>query len=113
MSSFTVGREAENIACEYLKSLKYIIIDKNWRTKYCEIDIIAKKNKCMYFTEVKYRRSNLQGRGLDYITPKKLKQMSYSAEIWLHNNNWQYDSELCAIELTGSPPTVTNLIVGI
>jgi Holliday junction resolvase-like predicted endonuclease len=51
-------------------------------------------NSCAYFTEVKYRSSSEWGDGFSYITVKKLKQMKFSAEMWLHNKNWQGEAVL-------------------
>jgi hypothetical protein len=38
----------------------------------------------MYFVEVKYRRTNRQGSGLEYVTAKKLEQMRFAASSWVH-----------------------------
>ena len=47
------GEEGENRACNYLLSKGYAIIERNWRTKGGEIDIIAYKNDIIVFVEVK------------------------------------------------------------
>jgi Holliday junction resolvase-like predicted endonuclease len=73
---------------------------RNWRTKVCEIDIVANKNKIIYFVEVKYRSSDKQGSGFEYITPKKLSQMGFAAEIWVQQNNWNGDYRIAAAELS-------------
>jgi uncharacterized protein (TIGR00252 family) len=101
VTNFAHGRQAEQAAAEYLIAQGYKILEQNWRTRYCEIDIVASKDKTIYFVEVKYRQSNNQGEGFDYITPKKLEQMNFAAEMWLGNNNWSGDCCLSAIELTG------------
>jgi len=73
MSNHIAGHNAEKRAAVYLQSQGFTIHELNWKTKYCEIDIIAQKDSAMYFVEVKYRRTSNQGYGLDYITQKKLK----------------------------------------
>ena len=70
------GDKAEELVAEFLRGQKHKIVDRNWRTRWCEIDIVSTKDECVYFTEVKYRSSSQWGSGLDYITPKKLKQIS-------------------------------------
>lgn len=102
MTNFSHGQSAEEAATEYLVSHGFKILAKNWRTKYCEIDIVAARKKKAYFVEVKYRRSDAQGSGLDYITPKKLRQMAFAAEMWVGNQGWQGDYALAAIEVSGS-----------
>jgi Holliday junction resolvase-like predicted endonuclease len=48
----------------------------------------------VYFTEVKYRSSSDWGDGFSYITPKKLKQIKFAAEMWLNNQDWQGEAVL-------------------
>ena len=110
MTNYSVGHDAEDVAADYLVNQSYKIIDTNWRTKYCEIDIIAEKDGTIYFTEVKYRKSSVYGSGLDYITPKKLKQMKFAGEMWVSKNNWSGDYQLAAIELTGPAFQITNFL---
>ena len=53
MNTRKIGDEGENRACEYLLSKGFAIIERNWRTKGGEIDIIAFKNDILVFLEVK------------------------------------------------------------
>jgi putative endonuclease len=94
-SSFT-GKAAEELVASYLKRNKHKIIEMNWRTRWCEIDIISRTKTCVFFTEVKYRSSDAWGEGMNYITDKKLKQMKFAAEMWLHDSNWKFDATLQA-----------------
>lgn len=110
MTNFSTGREAEAQAIKYLEKQGYKIVAKNWRTRYCEIDIIARKGDAVFFVEVKYRQNSMQGHGLDYITGKKLRQMQFAAEMWLQDNNWSGDSALSAIEISGHDFEVTAFV---
>lgn len=106
----TTGRIAENIAAEYLVRAGHTIIDRNWRTKFCEIDIISKRDDIIYFTEVKYRRNARAGDGLAAITSAKLKQMKFAAEIWAQKYQPNCDLRLAAISMTGNPPEVNEFL---
>lgn len=99
MTNYATGHDAEKRAADYLKQHGYKVIELNWKTKYCEIDIVAQKDKTIYFTEVKYRKSTRYGSGLDYITPKKLQQMGFAAEMWVSNHDWQGDYQLAALAI--------------
>lgn len=110
MSSTSIGRQAENEAANYLAKLGFNIIEQNWRTRWCEIDIVATKNQSLYFVEVKYRRSNNWGSGIDYITPKKLQQMEFAATFWVSTNKWSGDYLLSVIEVSGNQLRVTDWI---
>jgi uncharacterized protein (TIGR00252 family) len=99
MTNYQSGHDAEKLAAEYLESQGYKIVELNWKTRYCEIDIVAQKNKCVYFVEVKSRKSSAQGSGLEYITPKKLQQMRFAAEMWVSEHNWNDDYRLAAMSI--------------
>ncbi len=102
----TVGRKAEQVAVLFLQQQGFMIVEQNWRTKLCEIDIIAKKNNVMYFVEVKYRKKATQGSGLEAITQKKLHQMKFAARMWRHWYGFDGHSKLSVIALTDEQPRV-------
>lgn len=110
MTTTSTGKAAEDAATEYLRQKKYKIIDRNWRTRQCEIDIVAKKKNTIYFIEVKYRKSADFGSGLDYITPKKQKQMAFAAIMWVSAHDYDGDYKLSAVEVTGSNFFITEFI---
>ncbi|HSX44777.1 MAG TPA: YraN family protein [Candidatus Saccharimonadales bacterium] len=110
MTNYTAGHNAEKYAADYLKKLGYQILDLNWKTRYCEIDIIAQKNQTIHFIEVKYRSGNRQGLGLDYITTKKQAKMNYSAELWVNHHHWAGEYVLSAIEISGQDFDSINFI---
>jgi len=93
------GRAAEVAAANYLEQQGYKILQQNWRTRWCEIDLVAANGKIIYFVEVKYRSSSAYGTGLEYITPKKLNQMRFAADFWLAKYNWCGDGMLLGIEV--------------
>lgn len=113
MTSFSIGREAEAQAAQVIKQRGFKLIVQNWRNRWCEIDLIASKDDCVYFFEVKYRQTNEHGSGLEYITPKKLQQMQFAAEFWISENNWDGACSLGAIEVTGQNFQVTNFITSV
>jgi len=107
----SIGDAAENEAANYLGRAGHKIINRNWKTKFCEIDIVSTHNSIVYFTEVKYRREQAQGGGLAAITPAKLRQMKFAAEYYaLKNKLNNTDLRLAAISMTGSPPKVENFL---
>lgn len=88
-------------AGEFLRSNKFNILDQNWRTRWCEIDIVAKKKSTIYFVEVKYRQSEQWGAGVEYVTRKKLSQMQFAADFWVNANQWDGDYQLSCIAVEG------------
>lgn len=107
-----IGNLAETVACKYLSSKGHTIIERNWRTKWCEIDIISEFEDSLYFHEVKYRSNGAFGGGLAAITKTKLKQMKFAAELYASKNNvTNAQMFLTAIEVSGKPPVVSNLVI--
>lgn len=101
MTSYTIGRQAEAVAAACLRKCGFKIVAQNWRTRYCEIDIVGKRASVAYFVEVKYRSTARQGDGFDYITSSKLRQMQRAADFWVANNNWSGDYRLAVMAITG------------
>lgn len=95
------GEAAEGALAKYLEQNGYKVVDRNWKTKGCEIDIIAKKDGVMHFVEVKYRSSDSHGSGFDYVTPAKIRQMSYAANLWVAKERWENEYVLSAAEVSG------------
>lgn len=110
VSNHTTGHEAEKQAAEHLKTLGFKIQDINWKTRYCEIDIVAEKDGAVYFVEVKYRRNARQGYGTDYITPKKLKQMTFAAEMWVQQHDWDGEYQLAAVSIDADDITFIDKV---
>ncbi len=81
-----LGDKAEDFVAEFLKQEKHEILARNWRTKFCEIDIISKNGKNYYFTEVKFRKNDDFGGGKAAISKKKISQMRFAAEFFAHKN---------------------------
>ena len=106
----TIGYIAESVAAEHLQKMGHKIIDRNWKTKTCEIDIVSKYENRFYFTEVKYRRQSNQGGGIAAITKVKLHQMKRAAEFYALSHNINGDLRLIVISMTDNPPRVDNLI---
>lgn len=110
-TSKQIGDAGEDAATAYLQAAGHQIIERNWRTKFCEIDIISHFDDTIYFTEVKYRKKDDQGGGLAAITDKKQRQMKFAAEYYaLKNNLSNISLRLAAIDVTGQPPTVKNYL---
>ena len=83
----TQGQNAENAACEFLKQNGLKVVERNYRCKLGEIDIIADDGKCKVFVEVRYRKKATHGSSLDTITPQKLQKVIQSAQHYLLCHN--------------------------
>jgi ribonuclease HII len=109
LSTPRIGDLAESIAADYLYTQGHEVVARNWRTKWCEIDIITIKDDCYYFVEVKYRKSASHGDGMAAITPRKVKQMTFAAKLFMAHRP-ESDMRLAAISLFGVPPQIDNYL---
>lgn len=92
----TAGEKGELLACKKLKQAGYKIIEKNYRTKYGEIDVIAVTEETICFVEVKARSSYYHGNPEEYVTKRKQKKLWRAASIFIDNNlisleNYRFD----------------------
>lgn len=102
-----IGRQGEQAVVFWLQNQGFDVLAQNWRTRWCEIDIIATKNQVVYFVEVKYRKNDHFGAGFDYITAKKRSQMQFAAELWLQQHHYSGECQLAAASVDGSTGTVS------
>lgn len=99
------GQLGENIACRYLVENHYKIIERNFRQKWGEIDIIAKeKDKTLVFVEVKTVRgveklhtqneSDNQISAEDQLTKSKLTKLQRTASLYAGHNQKLIDDKM-------------------
>ncbi len=104
-----IGDVSETAAANYLVRMGHTIIERNWRTKWCEIDIVSQRSDVYYFVEVKHRRNADAGDGIAAITPTKLRQMRFASELYASAHG-PIDMRLAAISTTGEPPEVVDYL---
>jgi uncharacterized protein (TIGR00252 family) len=102
--SVEIGRSAEAVAAEWLEERGFQIVDRNWRTRWCELDIVARRGDTTHIVEVKYRRRADFGTGFEYITADKMRRLRRAAVMWLGRHRatgvaYQID----VIAVSGSP----------
>ncbi len=81
------GTKGETLAIEFLKKKGYTILEKNWRFKHLEADIIATIDKTLVIAEVKTRKSNYFGEPETFVDRKKQKNLMSIANAYIHSNN--------------------------
>ncbi len=83
------GKEGEDMAARFLIEKGFEIMERNYRYKRSEIDLIVKKNNWLIFVEVKLRSSDLYGYPEDFVDYKKVRNIMDGAEQYTFENNWQ------------------------
>lgn len=106
-----IGDAAEELVAEFLQTRGHQVLARNWRTKFCEIDIVSRMGDTVYFTEVKYRKASTHGDGLAAITPKKQQQMAFAAELFVARHGLRdFDLRLAAANVAGTPPVLCDFL---
>ena len=76
------GYKGEQIACRFLKKSGYEIIDKNYRCRFGELDIIAVENNVLCFIEVKSRKSYEYGLPEEYVDRRKQEKLITTSYLY-------------------------------
>jgi len=82
------GRRAEDHACGFLKKRGYRIVERNYRTRAAEIDIIARQGGFLVFIEVKARKSLRKGSPREAVDLLKQKKIIFAATYYLKEKNF-------------------------
>ena len=105
-----IGAWGESVTAKYLEERDYVIVVRNIRTPYGEIDIVAEKDEVTIFVEVKTRTSKSLGPPEISVTPRKQEHMLSAAEHYTQEHeidHWQID----VISVVGKPnatPQITH-----
>ncbi len=82
-----VGKSGEDEACELLRLSGHRILERNFRLRFGELDIISRSGDgTLVFTEVKTDRTGRAGTPEAWITPRKQRQVAKMATLWLSRN---------------------------
>ncbi len=80
-----IGKRGEEMAIAYLKEQGYCLIEKNWRFKNFEIDIVAKNDSTLIFVEVKFRNNSILST-VDIISSSQKKRIIKAANQYIQIN---------------------------
>lgn len=83
MNNRELGEFGENVAVQYLENSGYTIVQRNYRCRAGEIDVIAGVYNILSFIEVKTRRSSAYGRPCEAVADRKKKHIRAAAYSYL------------------------------
>jgi len=87
-----LGKNGEEAAEEYLKKKGYNIIERNFRSKVGEIDIIALDENYIVFIEIKTRSNVEYGLPSEAVTERKIKHIYRTAQYFLYSRNLENEN---------------------
>ena len=83
MTTLNKGKFAENKACQFLLQQGLTLIEKNYRCRNGEIDLIMRDKDQIVFIEVRYRKNEDYGTAIDTINQSKVKKLVTTANHYL------------------------------
>jgi len=99
------GAAAERLAELYLEGLGFKVLERNWRYKHAEIDLIVVENSgWVVFVEVKFRSETQFGNPENFVSEKKLSKMREAINSFMAENEayTNFRIDVVAIEGTGA-----------
>ena len=109
----SLGVRGEEAVCKFLKEKGHTVLERNFKTKVAEVDIVSFCDGRLFFTEVKYRKNSRNGTPLEAITRDKQRKMRMGAEMFIktHKKYSGYDMTLAVAAVTGEDFVVNDWFV--
>jgi putative endonuclease len=107
-----LGREGERVAERYLKKKGYTLVERNYRCRGGEVDLIVLDRRVIVFVEVKTRTDHGFGNPLEAVEPRKQRRMIHAARFFLHEKRLhQRDArfDVVGISWPGVEPEVEHI----
>lgn len=106
-----LGALGEDLAVEELEKNGYEIVERNWRYKKAEIDIIARKNEVLAIVEVKTRSSDYFGDPQDFVNQKKIKLLVEAVNEYVVSKDLEVEVrfDIIAIIINQNKLTIEHL----
>jgi putative endonuclease len=83
------GNKGETLAADFLVEKGFQILERNYRYKHAEIDLIVQKNDWVLFIEVKTRSSFQFGEPEEFVDDRKANRIFEAAEEWIFSTDWK------------------------
>ena len=106
-----LGTAGEDLACAELERLGYRVIERNYRSRFGEIDIVAADGDTVVFVEVKTKTSGDFGDPVEEVTPQKQRQIASMGEEY-HSFHCRHDTpcrfDVVAVDCSVMPAKITH-----
>jgi putative endonuclease len=79
-----IGNEGEELACAYLESKGWRILERNYFFEHAEVDIVAYDDTAIVFVEVKLRSNTKFGQPFEHVTDDKVENIFKASEAWMY-----------------------------
>jgi len=107
-----LGRSGETVAEAYLRDRDYRIVARNFRCRAGEIDLVARDGGELVFVEVRSRRGDRAGTGLESVTPRKQHRVGRAAQVYLATHglgDTPSRFDVVGIDFADDPPRIDHV----
>ncbi len=101
-SNTEIGRRGEEIALAFLRKKGFVILEKNWRYRHLEIDIVAQDGDMLVFVEVKMRATAHFGNPEDAVSKQKMARIINAAEAYIFEKDVQGEARFDVVAIISS-----------
>lgn len=110
MKTSRQGQIAESEACEFLQKQGLKLVEKNYRCRTGEIDLIMQDNEALVFVEVRYRANSDYGSALDSVDQHKIKKLISAASHYVskHAPNLPMRFDVVGFDASLKPNWIAN-----
>ena len=109
------GQQGEDLAADFLQEQGYQILDRNYHSRFGEVDLVAEKDQTIVFVEVKARTNDRFGLPEESVTPEKLEKIYDTALLWLQEHpdkpdDWRVDVIAIQMDQTHQAKDIQHFI---
>ena len=106
-----LGKLGEELATQYLQKKGYEILERNWRNRHKEIDIVAKDGETLVVVEVKTRQDDYHGEPDLAVTRVKQARLISAANAYVFKHNLDCDTrfDIISIVFEGGEPVIDHI----
>ena len=106
----TRGEWGEAQAADFLIQEGFRILERNFRTRFGELDLVTEKDGFLVFVEVKTRKNSRFAAAREAVTLKKQERLRTTAELWLQQHETALQPRFDVVEVYGEPGGETQIL---
>lgn len=99
MSTTEIGNTGESLALSHLQQQEFKLLDRNFRWKKAEIDLIGMQGKQLVFVEVKMRATAQMGEPFQAVTRSKQRMLIFAANAYIQQKNLDADARFDVVSI--------------
>jgi putative endonuclease len=103
------GKWGEDLAVDFLQKQGYVVLERNWRYKRAEVDVICRDGSILVFVEVKMRAYDAFGKPEEKVVARKQRLMIDAAMAYMRAIEHEWEIRFDIVAITGSPGLTTAI----